>query len=877
MQGRADHPKYGTAMAAAFNVFPVEEGACVRRPGTHFDGYARNGKAAMLRTWEFIENNPYTIEFSDTVIRFWVGATLASTSSGTVVSTDTGKPAVFTSASAHGMIAGNSVYFTAPSNATQVAAGVTLANRQFVVTATGTTTFTLIDAVTGLPLDGSTFQGTGWTFYHILELTTPYVNGSWSACNITAAQSNQQAPILIVWHKQYPPQLITATGAGDVWSFSISPIDFNNGPYLKPVQTTTWALSSNTSPANLVVGSISEINSGQGFLPSDVGRIVRLLEEPAAYNPATTYTNGDIVSYPAQAATTGLNGTSYYLMNDPGSSGQAGNDPTVNPTIWSLYPPAAGYFAVIISSVTNSNTVVVTFFAPILNLGGSTFQLQSACATTGWPSCGTYHGGRLWMGGMFPNHLDASVSNDPLNMAPSLDTGQVLDNNAISIDLNTADENFTYWMAPDHLGIIVGTLSGEFLIQASTLAEPITPTSITVNRVTKYGCANTQPVRTGISLVFVQKFRRRALEFLADVFTGKFIAPNLSLTSRDIMVSGIQEIAYQEETTPIIWARLGDGGLAGCTYRRVSSFTTEEPSFVGWHEHAFGDGRILISIAEGPSPDGLLDSLRMVTFDPAAQIHHVETLTQLFDTDGNLPDAWFLDSAIVPPLATVIGASSGGGIGSFSIGISGIGQSSAAQPGGVVFSGLTHMNGRVATAWVCGLDCGDYFVSNGQITVPFGAADGYFTFPYLALMAQSGEFLPATTVPTVVGAGRFPAVIGFTYTSQGQILRPTLPQVTGAQNGPALGKLRKIYQFAVLLNNCINGALLFGTTFDHMTPANLQSPGGHPYTPVQMVSGVQWDTIDDDESFDGMLCWQITRPVPATICSIEGFVETKDR
>lgn len=850
MQGRADHPKYGTAMAQALNVFPVEEGSCVRRPGTHFDGYARNGKAAKIRTWEFIENQPYTLEFSDSVLRIWNGASLLSTGSNTIASTDTGNPATFTTATAHLLSTGAQVYFTPPTNPQQVEAGITLADRQFVVTSTGADTFTLVDAVSGASLNGSTFQGAGWVFAAILELTTPYVNGAWEDCEITAAQSNQQQPILIIWHNQYPPQLLTASNNGG-WSFTIGPIDFNNGPYMKPVQSTTWSLSALTSPANLVIGSIANINGGRGFLSSDVGRIVRLLEEPAAYSPATTYHNGDIVSYPAQAATTGLNGTSYYLMNDPGSSGQSGNDPTVNPTIWSLYPPAAGYFAVIISSVTNSNTVVVTFFAPILNLGGSTFQLQSACATTGWPSCGTYHGGRLWMGGMFPNHLDASVSNDPLNMAPSLDTGQVLDNNAISIGLNTADENFAYWMAPDHLGVIVGTLSGEFLIQASTLAEPITPTSITVNRVTKYGCANTPPVRTGISLVFVQKFRRRALEFLADVFTGKFIAPNLSLTSRDIMTSGIQEIVYQEEQTPILWCRMGNGSLVGCTYRRVSSFTTEEPSFVGWHAHTLSN-RLVTSISMGPSPDGTLDSLRMVTLDLTTGVYHIETLTQLFVPGSNLADAWFLDGAIVPPLATVTSE-------------------------GVVFAGLAHLNGRVASAWVCGLDCGDYTVANGQITVPFGVAGGYFTIAYLNLLAQSGEFLPATTVPTVVGAGRFPAIVGGTYTSQGQILRPIMPQVTGAQNGPALGKLRRIYQFAVLLLDCINGGLLFGTSFDRMTPANLQSPGGHPYTPVQTVSGVQWDTIDDDESFDGMLCWEINRPYPGTICSIEGFLETKDR
>jgi hypothetical protein len=45
-----------------------------------------------------------------------------------------------------------------------------------------------------------------------------------------------------------------------------------------------------------------------------------------------------------------------------------------------------------------------------------------------------------------------------------------------------------------------------------------------------------------------------------------------------------------------------------------------------------------------------------------------------------------------------------------------------------------------------------------------------------------------------------------------------------------------------------------------------------------LYSGLLWDTVDDDGTgFDGQLCWQITRPYPASIQAIGGFIKTQDR
>src|SRR5262249_9574331 len=148
----------------------------------------------------------------------------------------------------------------------------------------------------------------------------------------------------------------------------------------------------------------------------------------------------------------------------------------------------------------------------------------------------TYHEGRLWLSGAVANRLDSSaaggvtkdVNGLRIDCTPTAVDGTVTDANAISYTFNTKDVNPIFWMEPDQQGIICGTKGGEWLVQATSINSPLTPTNIQAHRVTKIGCANIEPRRTEHTVVFVQKFQRKVIEYFADVFSGKFTAPNLS-------------------------------------------------------------------------------------------------------------------------------------------------------------------------------------------------------------------------------------------------------------------------------------------------------------------------------------------------------------
>ena len=120
-----------------------------------------------------------------------------------------------------------------------------------------------------------------------------------------------------------------------------------------------------------------------------------------------------------------------------------------------------------------------------------------------------------------------------------------------------------------------------------------------------------------------------------------------------------------------------------------------------------------------------------------------------------------------------------------------------------------------------------------------------------------------------------PVVVGFSYISQGQTLRPDTAEEVRSPTGPGPAKPRRIAQFGALLSGA--QGVSFGTDFNKLHAANFKTKGGTPYTKLQLFSGVYWDALDATYDFDNMLCWQISRPYPCAIASITGFMETAER
>lgn len=533
------------------------------------------------------------------------------------------------------------------------------------------------------------------------------------------------------------------------------------------------------------------------------------------------------------------------------------NDGGVFPSgTYYLYCAEAQFFNPVSSGTGNGISVEILGPPLIYTSPIRTWRLGLYSNTTGWPTCGAYHEGRLWLGGVAPNRFDASVSNGieggTINFAPTNQFGTVAASSAISYVLNSDSVNPIFWFQPDLQGLIVGTQAGEWLVQAPTTG-PIAPTNIAARRVTKIGSENIEPRRTEHTNVFVKRYGRKLIEYFADANFNKLSGPNLADKAEHIVKAGIAEIAYTEAVTPVIWGRDADGALFGVTYKRDTLTTTQPATFVAWHRHSLGSGRTVESICTGPSADGDLDALTMVTNDADTGVRHVEIITDTIDEESTLADAWYLDNAVRPSSTSTTNAASDG-----------------APYGGLTINGLWHLNGETVQVYADGLDCGDrgtgstgytdFVVSDGSVFVPYGDS----------VSAGCGRGLF-----TAAFAATADIVVGFTYNSDGQTVRPISPQDSGARNGPALGKTRRNHRYSALLSNTLG--VSFGSTFSTLRAAQLRKANGDLIDPLTMFSGVHSDTIDDNYSYDGMLAWRISRPWPANIVAISGNIQTQDR
>lgn len=862
-QGRTDLPSYRFGMNVCRNGYPLQEGAWVRRSGTRHSGPTYLGGVGRVMSFDFEKTSPYVLEFTDGKLRMRAVSTqtggltnplpntfrlVTTNDNQQIAGISTATPAVVQTSGAHGWATNDQVTFLF-GDVTSANATPLLCNRIFTVTVVDPTHVSIADGITGAAIDGSTL---GWSavtaplgsmvIARALMITVPYVSSQWSTLRSVQAETQ-----LVLLHTSYLPRALTVLAlptASAFSTFTFTSVALIDGPYLDPpTDGTTITPNALTGAVQLTASSVAPINKGLGFLATDVGRLIRLRSEPADWAVGTAYIVGDAVKF---------NGA-YFTCIQAGT----GFKPDVYTAYWTIDPTVATWSWAIITVRTSSTVVTAVIHGPNLLYVAAikNWRLGVYSDTTGYPTCGVYYQGRLWLGGAVANRFDASRSNAIFDMTPTAADGTVADDNAISYIFNADDVNPILWMAGAANGINCGTLSGEWLINAPT-AGPITPTNISAQRGTEYGSENIEAIHSGLTLIFVQRFARSLLEYFPDVFSARYTAPNLSKTGKHLTVTGVREIRYQQELTPIIWGRCADGSLFGVTYERSNLFSSQGPEFAGWHRHDLGSGRLVESISTGPSPDGTLDTLAMVTTRASNGVRHVELMESLFDVDADIKSGWFLDDAIVP---------SGGTI------------TSVSNISTLTLYGLWNLNGQSVSVQCGGADAGDGVVSDGSVSVNIDTnLAATFTPNYLNSISSTTAY-GALTCAIVHGIATYyvPCIVGFTYISQGQILRPDTVEQTKSPTGPALAKPRRIHQFGALLAG--TQGVSFGTRFDRLNAAIFKSPGGTPYTPIQLFNGVYWNTLNDDYGFDSMLCWQIDRPYPCALVSLAGFLNTQDR
>ena len=596
MLGRQDVDKYASGLFVCLNAIPLTQGAWTRRPGTAYLHQCKHhNKLARVIPFQYSVTQTYILEFGEQYIRFFTEHGILTKTPQSITGITKANPAVLTYSGADTYANGERVFVTGVVGMTQVN------NREFKVANVnvGANTFELQDS------DGNNVNSLGYDTYtsagtvgEILEVVTDFLEADLADVRVT-----QSADTLYILHPEYPPQTLVRASAT---SWTLSDISFTDGPY-DSVNTTATTLTPSAATGTgvtLTASAVTGINSGQGFLATDIGRLIRIQEGSAwGYVVVTAWTSTTVVTVDVLATLTNTNPKANWRLG-----------------IWS--------------------------------------------DTTGFPRCGTFADDRLFLAGatLYPQRLDGSKTGIYTNFSPSNSAGTVAADNAVAFTLNSDDVNAVYWMVSTDKGLLAGTAAGEWLVRPSSLTEALTPTNISAKEATHYGSNGTAPVGAGKAHLFVQRAGRKVRE-LAYVFeVDGFKAPDMSLLAEHITRPGINEIAYQEQPQAIMWGARSDGVLLGLTYERDQKVVAWHRHELGGASNLAGDAiPVVESVAVSPSPDATRDELYVVVqrYINGGEKRYIEYMSKIWEVEDKQEDAFHVDcgwtTVVGSPTATITG------------------------------------------------------------------------------------------------------------------------------------------------------------------------------------------------------------------------------
>lgn len=241
------------------------------------------------------------------------------------------------------------------------------------------------------------------------------------------------------------------------------------------------------------------------------------------------------------------------------------------------------------------------------------------------------------------------------DFSPTENDSAVLDNNGIVFTLGSKQVNSIVWLETGPT-FLIGTISGEWQLRASSIKEPLTPTNVSLSQQTTSGAPEyTAPQRIGSSVIFSHRTRRKLWEMIYNFQIDAFETKDLTIISEHIfrLGNGIHKTAYLVDPHSLLWVLLKDGTLAACTFEK-------DQEVIAWHPHHVG-GFVEDIIAV---PSGELTNLYMVvrrTVNGTTR-RYIEVLSQVFEpsNDQDKDAMIFLDSHTTydgSPTTTITGLS----------------------------------------------------------------------------------------------------------------------------------------------------------------------------------------------------------------------------
>jgi hypothetical protein len=558
----------------------------------------------------------------------------------------------------------------------------------------------------------------------VIKNGVPYeISAPYELADLPNIRYVQSADVLYIVDGRHRPQQLKRY-ANDNWS--IEALNFKNGPFMKENDTDdTLTISSYNGSTGKVGDTVTVTSSSNMFTSSDVGRLINIRyvmeaktiskgrEDPAVEGVMSNTWDVDgqfeiIGSFDGSSAENMALAVDIQYSVDGGSTWQVFdsflnmhaqnrvkitgelNSEDYNDTTPKIRLYATGdinWFSWILKysrQELNGILEITQYISPkqvrckvkrkcfYLNTPTKKWSLGAWGDVPGWPAVITFHQDRLTLGRTPTSPFDIwqSVTGDYNNFGIS-EPVEADDSVKIPIRSRSLDEIQGLISLKD---LIVLTTGGEWRITGSAEGNAITPDSMYISSQGYRGSHPIEPIISGASVLFVQKFGKRVRDLAYSFESDGYDSVDLSIFATHLFDDyTIVDWCYQQEPWSVLWVVRSDGKLLGLTYMK-------EQEVWAWHMHDVGGIVESISSAPGLTEDEVYMIVKRNI--NGSDVRYVEKLS-------SKPETMHLDCAVV------------------------------AHDGDptTIISGLNHLNGKQVVVLADGVPIFGHTVQNGTITL----------------------------------------------------------------------------------------------------------------------------------------------------------------
>jgi hypothetical protein len=277
LDGRNDLAKYASGCKTLENMIVYPHGSAARRSGTSFVAEVENSaEKTRLVPFEFSTTQTYILEFGNEYIRFYKDDGAILEANKTITGITQANPGVV-SITAHGYSNGDTVVISGVVGMTEVN------GKRFKVANVTTNDFELQD-IDGVDVDTTSFTAyaSGGIANRVYQIATTYLTA-----DLFQIKYAQSADVMYLCHPEYSVKKLSRTGHT---SWTITEVDFDNGPYLDDnITAVTFSSSQHTVGTGRTLTA-----SAATFVSTDVGRLVRFRD---GYGKITAFTSSTAVTW----------------------------------------------------------------------------------------------------------------------------------------------------------------------------------------------------------------------------------------------------------------------------------------------------------------------------------------------------------------------------------------------------------------------------------------------------------------------------------------------------------------------------------------------------------------------------------------------------